>query len=154
PHAVLRQRGGLAINLGRPVRGAVRVPVVRIPAAQGERMTSSPELAALFQWDRPPGLLGWAFRPRNFMKNPPKRINREQRANRRRGFSTLSCAFAEPQPEGGDRPGGLSYSGSARTFLSTGSRAAISTPRGAVFRSAKRRALTITRLSSDPTALL
>src|ERR1019366_5491373 len=90
PHAVLRKRGGLAINLGRPVRGAVRVPVVRIPAAQGERMTSSPELAALFQWDRPPGLLGWAFRPRNFMNNPPKRINREHRANRRRGFSTLS----------------------------------------------------------------
>src|ERR1039457_3622685 len=36
------------------------------------------------------GLLGWAFRPRNFMKNPPRRINREHRANRRGGFSTLS----------------------------------------------------------------
>src|ERR1022692_868267 len=44
--------------------------------------------------------------------------------------------------------------GSARTFFSTGSRVAISTPMGAVFRSAKRRALTITRLSSDSTALL
>src|ERR1700678_1960906 len=40
--------------------------------------------------DRPPGLLGWAFRPRNFMKNPQKRTNWEQRANKRRGFSTLS----------------------------------------------------------------
>src|SRR5580693_3452167 len=37
-------------------------------------------------------LLGWAFRPRNFMKNPPGRINREQRANRRRGFSPLSTS--------------------------------------------------------------
>ena len=35
-------------------------------------------------------LLGWAFRPRNFMKNPPRRTNLEQMANRRRGFSTLS----------------------------------------------------------------
>jgi hypothetical protein len=40
--------------------------------------------------DRPPDLLGWAFRPRNFMKNPPRRINGEQEANMRRGFSTLS----------------------------------------------------------------
>jgi hypothetical protein len=47
-------------------------------------------------YDRPPGLLGWAFRPRNFMKNPPRRINREQRANRRRGFSTLSPPAAPP----------------------------------------------------------
>ena len=37
-----------------------------------------------------------------------------------------------------------------RTLFSTGSSAAISTPSGAVFKSAKRRALTITRLSSDP----
>jgi glyoxylate reductase len=40
--------------------------------------------------DRPPGLVGWAFRPRNFMKNPPRRIEGEQEANIRRGFSTLS----------------------------------------------------------------
>ena len=43
---------------------------------------------------------------------------------------------------------------SARTFFSTGSSSPISTPMGAVLRSAKRRALTITRLSSEPTALL
>ena len=46
------------------------------------------------------------------------------------------------------------WSCSARTLFSTGSSSAISTPRGAVFNSANLRALTITRLSNDPTAPL
>jgi len=47
-------------------------------------------LAALS--DRPPGLWGWAFRPRNFMKNRCRKWGMLQLANRPegRGFSTLS----------------------------------------------------------------
>jgi tetratricopeptide (TPR) repeat protein len=40
--------------------------------------------------DRPPGLFGWAFGPRNFAKNPPRRTNIEHGVEKRRGFSTLS----------------------------------------------------------------
>jgi hypothetical protein len=49
--------------------------------------------------DRPPGLFEWAFGPRNFMKNPPRRIEGEQEANIRRGFSTLfEWAFGPRNP--------------------------------------------------------
>jgi hypothetical protein len=64
--------------------------------------------------DRLPGLFEWAFGPRNFIKNPPRRIEGEQEANIRRGFSTLSppppCApapqvsAARDTPEGSFRP--------------------------------------------------
>src|SRR5580700_11746284 len=65
-------------------------------------------------WDRAPGLLGWAFRPRNFMKNRCLRWGTLQPANRPqgRGFSTLPMrqAYSERRSAFGiDRPGGLSY---------------------------------------------
>ena len=47
-----------------------------------------------------------------------------------------------------------SYPSVVRTRVSTGSSGSISTPSGAVFKSANLRALTITRDSSEPTALL